>query len=129
MGRIIPSDAYTGTWCPICGTEVIDVMGEDVCPMCQMEHSWGCICEKCKPTWTRNEKRIRKAAEARGYQIREMWRERLGAEVEMQGREGGWFVYVEPIIDDGRHFDGFVGGETVNAVLECIGYLKDRSNA
>ncbi len=37
-GRDFPESAYLDMDCPKCGTQMMDVMGDDVCPECQFEH-------------------------------------------------------------------------------------------
>lgn len=65
---------------------------------------------------TRRQMQIARALANKGYSITSMEWSPIGGMVEMQGREGGWFVFADP-------GDRFVGGFNVAEVLAQIADL------
>lgn len=67
MGRDIPDNTYLDTKCPMCGTQMIDCMGDDVCPSCSFGKDEGDVIKPFEigvvqfqwwPCWTIEEGRI-----------------------------------------------------------------------
>lgn len=68
--------------------------------------------EHITPGETRAQRKIRKAVEAHGLVAEEITWEPVGQMIEMQGREGGWYVYVKDY--------GVATGYSTDDVIESI---------